>query len=722
MLVDNAVVVLESISRQRERGASAAHAAEWGVSEVGSAVFASTLTTVAVFAPVAFIEGFAGQVFRDLALTVVSALIASLLVALFVVPTLAARIRSPQSDSSEIPIHPPVKTVSPRLRLDQWQIWRTQFKSLRGLNKLGHLLQIPFIHTEWSLSLIAVSLLCVMGVILMMLRWCVWIPLKLILTPLHLLSQLTTHLNKTLTRLYLRSLQIVSWKPSLMIVMVLGLFGGAYSVHHEISQVLLPEVAQGVVIADLDYPVGTTIDGVRHRVQRWVEKLQRQPEVARVDLLIGQDESIEQPGERREPHQARLTLQLFDPQTEQLVRNRLRRWGHHEPGATLKLSRPSLLTIKPPLRVVIYGQELKELRHVEDQVVHLLERFSYLDDIERTFGQGFPEVKVIYDYAKLAHRGLTPREVADQLKSQLLGREALELIWSGEHLPVKVRTTYADTMKRDDLPLLPINPPQTSSRPLPLNSLARLKTGEGPAELRHVDGTRAAEVTAQLPAALLNETVHALQTQFNHLDIPPGVEIKLAGQEREVKESSNELTAILLISLFLVLVVMATQFESIRIPLLIMGSVPLAITGVVFGLWGTNTPLSVVVFVGMITLSGVVVNNAIVFLDAAQRARINQQASTVKQAILWAGERRLRPILMTTLTTIFGLIPMFLSSGEGTELRSPLALTLIFGLTSSTLLVLYVIPALYQLFAPQLPESLSRLSSQPVAELHSESH
>ena len=715
MLVDNAVVVLESISRRRERGAHAAIAAERGVAEVGGAVFASTLTTVAVFAPVAFIEGFAGQVFRDLALTVVAALLASLLVALFVVPTLAARmrVRDDAEDQGETTDTLAPVEVSPRLRADQWSQWRAQFREA-GWGRRARLLGlIPLIHTEWSLSVIAINTLNTIAVTLWIVKIMISIPLWLVLTPLRYLSHLITRLNVWVTRAYLRSLRVVIWRPSLMIAIAIGLLFGAYLTYQQVARVLLPEVAQGVIIAELEYPVGTSIEGVQRRVQRWVDRLQRLPKVKRVDVLIGQDESAEQPGERREPHQARLTVQLSAPEEERSVQHTLRRWGNREAGATLKLSRPSLLSVKPPLRVVIFGQDLALLRRVEDEVVHLLHEIPQLSDLKRTFGQGFPEVKIEYDYAKLAHRGLTPREIADQVKSQLTGREALELIWSGERIPVRVRASYAETINQDDLAQLPIHAAQTRLGAVPLNSLAQLSMGEGPAELRHVDGARAAEITGRVPSAELEEVTEALRAQLSARSWPQGVEVRLAGQEREVAESSRELTTTLLISLFLVLVVMATQFESIRIPLLIMGSVPLAFTGVLFGLWSTQTPLSVVVFVGMITLSGVVVNNAIVFLDAAQRARSDGLASTLQEAIYWAGERRLRPILMTTLTTLFGLIPMLISSGEGSELRSPLALTLIFGLASSTLLLLYVIPALYLLFAPKQVGASSRHETPP---------
>ena len=400
----------------------------------------------------------------------------------------------------------------------------------------------------------------------------------------------------------------------------------------------------------------------------------------------------------------------------------LRVWIQAEPGATLNVKRPSLLTLRPPLRVVLKGHDLTALQEAEKMTYLRLRDLPALSDIERTFGQGYPEVQIQYDYPMLARLGLSPRAVAEQLRDQLSGRESLEVLWANVNLPVRVRNQGVDTKNETDLPsmqikiparLNPTSDPSNTPSPLqsstvPLASVATFIQGEGPAEIRHVNGQRAAEVSAYVSAFALGEQAQRVEDLLADLTLPSGIEPSLSGQDTEMKESLSQLSMILLLSLFLVYVVMTSQFESLRSPLLIMGAVPLAGVGVLLGLRWTHTPLSIVVFVGLITLGGVVVNNAIVYLDAAQR--FHRRGDEKSAALISAGRQRLRPILMTTLTTLIGLTPMLSPDGEGAELRAPLALTLMFGLASSTLLVLFVLPALYQLFGRS--PSVSRVEAE----------
>ncbi len=729
MLVDNAVVVLESISRHLELGVDRKVAAQRGVSEVGSAVFASTVTTVAVFAPVAFIEGLAGQIFRDLALTVVSALIASLCVALFIVPTLSARLgsnrgrrtgRQDEEQITELSIDS-VSTNGHRLHIDdieiegveeppllvvnQWPRWLKIWSTPGWPHKLKAVVSLPLLGLEGGLSLIAVLFLLAGKSLLALVYVVTWVPIRLISIPLKWVSQATNWLYDLIKLSYVKTLRASMRSPAAVISLALILLWWSYEKQREIPRSLLPDISQGVVIADLEYPVGTSLQGTRERVRWWLERLLEDESVSLIDITIGQDQAEEQPGERRGPHQARLSISLNSPSEEDRFKSSLQSLLQVAPGAALQLSRPSLIQSSPPMRVVLKGQSLESLKEAEDRVLQSLKSFSQLSDIERTFGQGAPELKLIYDYQKLKHLGLSPEEVAHQVKSQLSGADALELIWDGEKLPVKVRAIYADELERADLLTLPIKTMQNTSSmsAIPLGSIADLKPDEGPAEIRHVNGQRAAEITANLSAFDLDEVALLAQGMLREMALPPGVDGEVAGQEREVRESARALAEILLISLFLVFVVMATQFESLRAPLLIMGSVPLALIGVIFGLWISHTPLSIVVFVGMITLGGVVVNNAIVFMDAVQHIHRTNPHLPKTQVLILAGERRLRPILMTTLTTLLGLTPMLVSGGEGAELRSPLALTMMFGLSFSTLLVLYILPALYLLFMPTHP-------------------
>jgi hydrophobic/amphiphilic exporter-1 (mainly G- bacteria), HAE1 family len=719
MLVDNAVVVLESISRVRETqgpSISLMQSAVQGVKEVASAVFASTLTTVAVFAPVAFIEGLAGQVFKDLALTVVSALIASLLVALIVVPMLCGRTWKLDLLTASTEVSPDTTSEVSRwkrihhalnpLPINQIpRAWK-QWKQATWSSKIFYLIFWPIPVIELVLTLVANSLIACLVLTLLILA----IPYKILqlvlYRPLQWSSVWVGVLLKTLEQLYLKSLTRSISRPSIVLILTILVLWSALRLFPQLPRSLLPEVAQGVLLVEVEYPVGSTLESTHKRVSVWIDKLVKDQRVKRIDLLLGQDEDDEQAGETRGPHQGRLTLNLAHRNLEEPMSQMLRIWAQQEAGIHVKIKRPSLLTIKPPIRVVIRAHRLDILKRVEQQIYQEMQKLSGLSDIEITFGQAYPEIKLEYDYARLAMLGLSPLSVAQQLRNQLKGYEALEVLWNGEKLPIILRKAGAVLTKEDDLPHLRIqreitqSTESTLSNTIPLASIAHFKVGEGPSEIRHVDGQRAAEISAHVNALELGSQSQKLTEMLQSLLSSSQVDSTLSGQDAEMKASLKQLSFTLLLSLFLIYVVMATQFESVRLPLLIMGAVPLASIGVIATLWYTHTPLSVVVFVGFITLSGIVVNNAIVFLDAAHKqVRLGQSK---KQALLYAGQQRLRPILMTTLSTLIGLIPMLSPLGEGAELRIPLALTLMGGLLSSTVLVLYVLPALYQLFAQRV--------------------
>jgi hydrophobic/amphiphilic exporter-1 (mainly G- bacteria), HAE1 family len=251
---------------------------------------------------------------------------------------------------------------------------------------------------------------------------------------------------------------------------------------------------------------------------------------------------------------------------------------------------------------------------------------------------------------------------------------------------------------------LVVNP--SSSRPVPLSAVARVETIEGPAEIRRIGNTRAAVVSAATTGLDLGGTSRAIEAELASLVPPAGISVQLGGQKRELDEAQSSMRFALLLALFLVYAVMASQFESLVQPLIILLTVPLAAVGVVFTLAACDLPLSVIVFIGLILLAGIVVNNAIVLVDRVNQTRA--RGLGVREALIEAAATRLRPIYMTTATTVLGLLPMtgwlvslpgasVLGAGEGAELRAPLAITVVAGLVCSTLLTLVVIPAVYQI-------------------------
>ena len=259
-------------------------------------------------------------------------------------------------------------------------------------------------------------------------------------------------------------------------------------------------------------------------------------------------------------------------------------------------------------------------------------------------------------------------------------------------VPIMVRLNEDDRSTVDAIRELAVNP--GGERPIPLSAVATVTLGEGPSEVRRVDGSRVALVRANLVDSSLGSATESLrETLDSRVEWPSTMTYLLAGQNQEWERSRTSLWLALGLSVFLVYVIMAAQFESLSHPLVIMLTIPLAFFGTVLALKIFAISLSVVVFLGMIMLTGIVVNNAIVLVDYINRLR--RRGLDRHEAIVTAGQVRLRPILMTTATTVLGLFPMALGLGDGAEIRTPMALAVISGLITSTVLTLIVIPVTY---------------------------
>ena len=239
-----------------------------------------------------------------------------------------------------------------------------------------------------------------------------------------------------------------------------------------------------------------------------------------------------------------------------------------------------------------------------------------------------------------------------------------------------------------DIGQMIVNP--SAAQTIPLSAVADISMSIGPSEITRIGQERVAVVTANLSYGSLDEAVIAVQQLIDALKLPVNMQAKVTGQSEEMENSFQSLQFALALAIFLVYLVMASQFESLLHPLLILFTVPLACAGSIYGLYLSGTNISVVVFVGLIMLAGIVVNNAIVLIDRINQLRASGLTKTA--AIIESAKSRLRPILMTTLTTSLGLLPMAIGMGEGSEIRTPMAITVIYGLLFATLLTLFFIP------------------------------
>ena len=315
-------------------------------------------------------------------------------------------------------------------------------------------------------------------------------------------------------------------------------------------------------------------------------------------------------------------------------------------------------------------------------------------DIKSSLQNGNPELKVVFDHAKLAQLGLNAPDVSRLIAAKVGGEIASKFSVDDRKVDILVRNQEAQRDSIEDIAQLIVNP--GASPAISLAAVADINMSIGPSEISRVSQQRVVLITANLAFGDLGTAAIDAQQAIDNVTLPLNLQAKVAGQSEEMEASFNSLMLALALAIFMVYLVMASQFESLLHPFLILFTVPMACAGSIYGLFLTGTNISVVVFIGLIMLAGIVVNNAIVLIDRINQLRAS--GSEKADAITEAATSRLRPILMTTLTTVLGLLPMAIGLGEGAEIRTPMAVTVIFGLLFASLLTLFLIPVLYSLF------------------------
>ncbi|RUO43969.1 acriflavin resistance protein [Aliidiomarina taiwanensis] len=676
LLVDNAIVVLENIARRQDQGDGTKTAAVEGTREVASAVTASTLTTLAVFIPLVFVSGLAGQLFVDQALTVTFALIASLLVALTLIPMLASR-GANKKQSTEI-------------------ITYTAPKAGKGWRKLF-----------WPFALLRYTLL-------------VWIPSGIIRT-LRMLGRVITavtvfltrpilngfnHLLEGIRKLHATSLKRMQLKPRRFFFLFVLITGASFWLAPALKTQLIPTMEQQEFYVDVEMPRGTHItntDATLAAIARTFlddERVERTYSVAGIGSLM--QISASQGGD----YWGRLhiiTKKSLSTEERQNVIEAARMRMAQSPGVESRIDYPTLINIDMPLLIEVQGHDLVRVRETVQHIVGILENEPNFVDVRAGIASGQPELSIRFDHARLAFAGLTAPDVAQVISTKIGGQVASKYNLEDRQIDIRVRLPDIRRQDPQSIADLIVNP--GAEHELPLSAVASIQMQTGPGEITRMSQQRVALVSMTVADGNIREAGEHLTQLLEPIQVPPGVDMRIGGQSEMLDDSFRSLLFALMLAVFLVYLVMASQFESFGHPLLIMFSVPLAASGSVLGLYLTQTPLSVVVFIGLIMLSGIVVNNAIVLLD-----RINQlrtEGVDKLTAIQEASSQRLRPILMTTLTTVLGLVPLALGIGEGAELTSPMAVTVISGLLFATLLTLLFIPLVYQLFDRKKFEQVS---------------
>ncbi|WP_337840462.1 efflux RND transporter permease subunit [Rheinheimera sp.] len=669
MLVDNAIVVLENIARYKEQGMSPLEAAKKGASEVSMAITASTLTTVAVFFPLVFVEGVAGQLFKDQALTVTYALLASLLVALTLIPAMAANERSTAAVAAETSAEPFV------LKPKHWALW-------------------PLVPFRLLFLAVRYLLLGLMAAVMVLVRG-VSKGLGFVLKPvLALVQGFLTALEAGYRNLLRAALQI----RGAVILGTLGITALIYSLIPRLGFDVIPAMSQGEFFVEIQLPVGSAIERTDAMLTQLAEIAKAQPEVDRTYGMVGTGQQMTVDPAIGGTHWGRLNVVLKAGSTaedEERLIALFRQQVAALPDLTAKIDRPSLFSFSTPLEIEVSGHDLTSLKQTADQLVLMLEQQDRFTDIKTSLRAGQPEISLHFDHGKLAQYGMNAADVAKRVANYVGGEVAGQYSIQDRKVDIRVRLAEQYRNSEAQLAQIIINP--GSEKPLPLSAVAETKRETGPSEITRIGQQRVAVVSANLAYGDLEQATQTARLVLEQLKLPYGVGVTLVGQSEEMERSFNSLIMALLLAVFLVYLVMASQFENLLQPLLILFTVPLAGAGAVLGLYLTGTRVSVIVFIGVIMLAGIVVNNAIVLID-----RINQlrdEGMALLPAVVEAGATRLRPVLMTTLTTVLGLLPMVLGSSDGAEMRSPMAITVIWGLSLATLLTLVFIPVLYALTA-----------------------
>jgi len=701
MLVDNSIVVLESIDRHRRRGLERREAARLGGSEVAGAVTAATLTTISVFLPIVFVQGVAGQLFYDLAVTVCFSLAASLVVSLTLIPALAAFDYRRFEASNEIKFYQP-QTGEPRpwtLRVGPLVMSPIGGGQSFGSKSFTVVLFIPRLVVHlllWVLDLV----FRLLAVVLRLVAGAVGIAWWAVAWTFHTVTWPLKRVLDGLGSVYPRGLTWSLRYRWAILPLAFGLFALSLGVVPMLGTNLVPDLAQGEFAFRLRMPEGTGLTTTAEVVEQIEGRLVGDTRFSRVFSSVGSLPSTASGRQTIGENLAQINFVLTegaDAALEASASRRVRDVLDLYPSVEAELIHPSVLTVKPPVAINVFSDDLEMLDQAAVRVGAMISRIEGVEDVATTSEPGSPEITLEIDRDRAATLGVSADELSRSLRRQIRGEVVGQFREAEERIDIRLRASERSRDQATEVGALRFRLP--NGKAVPVSSVARVEIGRGPAAIHRVGGARVAQVTAKVSAADLGQTLDGVRARIPQLGLPADAVVELAGQDRELKISFDSLKLALALAVFLVYVVMAIQFESIRYPFVILLAVPLGIIGVVTALLITHSPVSVLALIGSVMLAGIVVNNAIVLVDAINRRR--RQGEGLDQAIVEAGNERLRPILMTTATTVLALLPMALGLGAGDELRRPLAITVIGGLTTATLLTLIVIPCLYRAISPR---------------------
>jgi len=609
MLVDNAIVVLENIVRNHEEGSSFREAIVTGTGQVGSAITASTITTIVVFLPIVYLHGASGEMFRDQALTVAFALLSSLLVALLIIPMLVSKF-FPENRKPEV--------ISAK------------------------------VESGW----------------------------------------------------YPRLLEKVVDRRGTVILLAVIMLAGTALLIPRIGSEFMPAAESAEFTVNMELPAGTSLE------RTWATAAQSGkiisellPGMIRMTYLqAGEDKtsSLSQGSSVSGDNTATLKIFMNDEFTGftgramEIAGNYLNSVPDMKVTFTRQESslQSSLGTTETPFALEISGKEHGEIERILNESKILLSRLPSLYNLTTSLDEGTPEVEVVIDRFRTSYYNVTTESIINQIRSYLSGSPAGSFEKDGEMKDITIKLGDISLQQLEDLLIT------AGTVKVPLSELANIRIVQSPREITRRNQSRTAYIYA-MPAGGIpfDKVVRNAESALRDIALPADYKLQFTGEELKRKESMSNLSFALMLSLILVFMVLAAQFESVIQPFIIMLTIPLAGAGTIFTFLIFGKSLNMMAYIGIIMLGGIAVNNAIILVD-----RINQLRESglgKREAVILAGSQRFRPIIMTSLTTILALLPLTIGFGESASLRSPMAMAVIGGLVSSTLLTLIVIPCVY---------------------------
>ncbi|MCK5415939.1 efflux RND transporter permease subunit [Candidatus Parcubacteria bacterium] len=621
MLVDNAVVVIENIYRHLGKIGKRRKAAIVGAKEVGIAITAATLTSIAVFLPMSLGTGIAGQISRGLSLTIIFALFSSLFVALTLVPMLASKIFKKRE-----------KTEDYKKASDE-----KYFIKVRNIYKKVLI---------WSLN----------------------------------------------NRFKTMAITIILLASTVVLIPFIG-------------TEFMPVSDQGMMLLGVKMPIGTSLDETDKIINQIESDLIKIDGISVITSFVGLDESSRNDSVAlglgsAGINEAQIFIRLEDKKDrkysaediQEIIRQKLPKIRNIEINF-MDMSKILISGSSFPVEIKIFGKDLAILKSVSDEIAQKINNVEGLRDVDTTLSQGKPELVVTIDRERASYLGLTVGQIGSVVKDSMQGVVAIQFHKGGEETDIRVRY---DKIYRDDIKqienLTIITP---TGNKIPLKQVAKISKGEGPVKIVREDQIRKVAVTANVLNRDVGSVVKDIKNILNDYNLPSGYFIEYGGSYKQMQDTFGTLAWALALGILLVYMVMASQFESLIHPFIVMFEIPLAFIGISIALFITGQTLSLPSFMGVIMLAGIVVNNAIVLIDYVNQLR--KKGMSEFDALVEGGVTRLRPILITSITTILGMLPMALARQEGSEIMRPMAIAVIGGLLVSTLLTLIIIPVIYSL-------------------------